>query len=53
MSDNRFIDLPPTEWKSEREKPAEPFFGKGWPEALAYLVGLALMVTATYFARKL
>jgi len=30
------IDLPPHEWKSEREKPRESVFRSGAPEALAY-----------------
>lgn len=41
------IDLPPHEWKSEREKPSEPFFGRGWPIGAAVLVGI---FTAAYFA---
>ena len=41
-------DLPPHEWKSEREKPREPFFGPGAPEALAY----AAAWTVTFLAAQ-
>lgn len=52
MSDKTdFIDLPPHEWRSEREKPKEPFWGPGWPEALAYLVGLSAVVIITHLTR--
>lgn len=52
MSDkNKLIDLPPHEWESELEKPKEPFWGPGWPEALAYLIGLTAVVVATYLVR--
>jgi hypothetical protein len=43
------IDLPPHEWKSEREKPREPFFGDGLPSAIAWLIGFSITVTAVYF----
>lgn len=36
------IDLPPTEWTSEREKPAEPFFGPGWPIGLSAIASIVL-----------
>lgn len=34
------IDLPPSEWKSERPKPPEPIFGPGWPVGVAVVVGI-------------
>jgi hypothetical protein len=29
MDDDKVVDLAPSEWKSEREKPREPLFGPG------------------------
>jgi hypothetical protein len=46
---NGIVDLKPNEWKSEREKQREPFFGSGAPEAIAYLVGLVITVTVIHF----
>lgn len=43
------IDLPPKEWVSERKKPREPIFGPGWPDALAYLVGMVAVVTLLHW----
>lgn len=42
------IDLPPSEWRSERKKPHEPFFGEGAVEFFAWLIGLG--TTATLIA---
>lgn len=43
------IDLPPSEWKSEREKPREPIFGPGAPDALAYAFGWIVTVGLIYY----
>jgi hypothetical protein len=45
------IDLPPDQWRSEREKPREPFFGPGLPEGIAYVVGFTVMATLVYLLR--
>src|SRR3990167_4650721 len=34
------VDLEPHQWKSEREKPKEPIFGKGWPIGIGVLVAI-------------
>jgi hypothetical protein len=49
--DPKFIDLPPQEWKSEREKPREPFFGPGLPNAMLYCVGFIAAVIAFHYLR--
>jgi hypothetical protein len=36
------IELAPQDWKSERVKPKEPFFGDGLIPWLVYLVGFAI-----------
>jgi hypothetical protein len=51
MDNPKDIDLPPYEWKSERKKPREPFFGPGLPDALAYLVGMFSVMALLYFFR--
>lgn len=39
------IDLPPHQWRSDREKPKEPFFDIGlWP-AVAWLIGATVTFT--------
>jgi hypothetical protein len=43
------IDLPPKEWKSEREKPREPIFGSGAPGALAYAASWILTAALIYY----
>jgi hypothetical protein len=45
------IDLPPKDWVSDREKPREPIFGPGLPDALAYLFGMFAVVALLYFFR--
>jgi hypothetical protein len=45
------IDLPPSEYRSERKKPREPIFGPGLPDALAYLFGFAVVFTALQWLR--
>lgn len=45
------LDLEPSEWRSEREKPREPFFGKGLGPGLAWLLGFSLMVTIVHVVR--
>lgn len=45
------IDLEPHQWKSEREKPREPIFGPGFPNALAYAVGWLAMGAFLYWLR--
>lgn len=36
------LDLNPNEWKSERDRPKEPFFGKGLPGAIAFAIGVII-----------
>jgi hypothetical protein len=50
-SDKREVDLPPHQWESDRAKPYEPFWGPGWPEALAYITGVMIVATAVYLFR--
>lgn len=50
-SDDRTIDLNPLNYSSGRPKPREAFWGKGWPEALAYFIGLAVTFTAIHYFR--
>lgn len=45
------IDLAPHQWKSDRPKPREPFFGAGAPEFIVYVLGFSIMVTITYLLR--
>lgn len=45
------IDLPPSEYSSERKKPREPIFGSGAPEALAYLIGMFAVMAILYYFR--
>jgi hypothetical protein len=45
------IDLPPSDYSSERKKPREPIFGPGLPDALAYLVGFFAVWTVIYLLR--
>jgi hypothetical protein len=46
------IDLPPSEYRSERKKPREPFFGPGLPDAVAYLVGMFAVMAILYYFRN-
>ncbi len=46
----KIIDLNPKEWKTE-PRPGEPFFGPGLPEAVAYLVGFAVVFSVLYALR--
>jgi hypothetical protein len=48
---DKMIELNPAEWTSEREKPREPFFGPGLPDALAYLVGMFSVMALLYLFR--
>jgi hypothetical protein len=50
MNDPKDVELHPKEWRSERDKPREPFFGKGLPGGLAYLAGFIVMFTVIYYA---
>ena len=50
-SDNRTVNLNPANWQSDRPKQPEPFWGHGWPEALAYLVGLTITMTVIHYFR--
>jgi len=45
------IDLPPHEYKSDREKPREPFFGPGAPNALAYVISFGIVFAISYWLR--
>jgi hypothetical protein len=51
VSGDGVIDLNPANWQSERPKPREPFWGRGWPEALAYLIGLTITMTVIHYFR--
>jgi hypothetical protein len=46
------IDLPPKDWKSDRVKPREPFWGPGVWNGLAYLLGMVLMSWVMYLLRS-
>jgi len=46
------IDLPPSEYSSERKKPREPIFGPGLPNALAYLIGMFGVMAILYYFRN-
>ena len=43
--DQKDLDLAPYEWRSDRPKPREPFFGPGAPGALAYVIAFAITLT--------
>jgi hypothetical protein len=43
------IDLPPKDWISDREKPREPIFGPGFPDAAAYAIGWLITFSALYY----
>jgi hypothetical protein len=49
MDDPKLVDLPPHQWKSERDKPREPIFGDGWPILLGLVLTIAL---ATWFVES-
>ena len=49
---DRVVELLPTEWDSDREKPHEPIFGPGLPSAIAYLIGFAIVFSILYWARN-
>lgn len=49
--DPKLIDLPPHEWKSETVQPREPFFGAGWPKAIAFLIHLAILTVIVHWWR--
>lgn len=42
MDDPKSLDLAPHEWKSERDKPREPFWGPGLPFFVAFIVSIAI-----------
>ena len=42
------LDLDPHEWKSERDKPKEPFFGPGLP---AFILLCIQIVAVAYIKR--
>jgi hypothetical protein len=48
---DRVVELLPSEWNSEREKPHEPIFGPGLPSAIAYLIGFSLVFSVLYWIR--
>jgi hypothetical protein len=50
--DTHEIDLPPHKWQSDRPKPKEPFFGKGAPEWIAYIVSLTITLTIVHYFVK-
>jgi hypothetical protein len=43
------IDLPPKDWKSDRPKPREPFFGSGAPDAIGYGIGWLITFSLLYY----
>ena len=43
---NEPVDLLPSEWKSEREKPREPFFGSGLPLFIGVCISIVLATIA-------
>jgi hypothetical protein len=52
MSDSeKYIDLPPHQWRSQDDRPKqrEPIFGPGLPGAIAYMVGFIATSSAVYF----
>lgn len=52
MSDHdsgKLVDLEPHNWKSDREKPREPFFGPGLPDFLAYVIPFTLTAIAVHY----
>jgi hypothetical protein len=46
------IDLNPKNWKSDRPKGKQPFFGSGAPGALAYILSFAVVFTVLYYFRN-
>lgn len=44
------IDLPPKDYRSDREKPHEPFFGSGAKNALGYALGWLIVSAGVYLA---
>lgn len=44
------LDLNQREWKSE-PRHGEPFWGPGWPSALAYVAGLTIVFSFLYWLR--
>jgi hypothetical protein len=44
------VELLPHEWKSDREKSREPFFGEGAWGAGAYAIGWLVTFSFIYFA---
>lgn len=49
--DPKLIDLPPHEWKSETIQPREPFFGRGWPTGLFFVVYIFVMGAIVHWWR--
>jgi hypothetical protein len=47
----KFIDLPPNQWRSEREKPREPFFGCSLWLWLKIIMWTTLLFTALHLLR--
>jgi hypothetical protein len=45
------FDLPPKDWKSDREKPREPFWGPGAAQGLGYAVSLFATMAILYWLR--
>ena len=43
------VDLAPHEWRSERPKEKQPFFGKGAVDALLYFVGFCVVYGAVRY----
>ncbi|MBN9601809.1 MAG: hypothetical protein J0G33_02640 [Afipia felis] len=46
---NKFVDLAPRDWKSDREKPREPIFGSGAVEGISYLIGMAIVLAIIHW----
>lgn len=49
---DKVVELLPNEWKSEREKPREPIFGPGLPDAIAYVIGFVIVFSVLYWIKN-
>lgn len=45
-TNNRIIDLSPSEWTTERERLREPFFGPGLPFLFVFIASIVLATVA-------
>jgi hypothetical protein len=49
---DKIVELLPSEWHSEREKPREPIFGPGLPDAIAYAIGFVIVFSVLYWIKN-